>query len=494
MLPMMAALFAACSETDPALTVQEAETESPQSEIERTAGMTVLGERIPNAYTPEVMGEALAMLKAEMATNKCADIALDEAEVTATHLYLKFAPRDSVDVAQLDNDTTIMYTVLPMDYEVAEIGYYYHDPSLPDSVPTYQYCVARIGQPLPDVPHETLSELFLMEEANVFDENGDGDEAEPANKSVQASIWEELEDKALEIAGIAEISTNKSKWRPQGEVYYYDNSLGKSLPMEGVPVRISRGFVTHQCCTGKDGHFRFSRRRHHVRCYVKWRRDDFHLREIGHPIQQAESTLASHTKSSVSHTFTPGYDSWLLYASVFRAAHQYYYNYQAYGLSRPGDKNLIIRLSGKTSVSKLGCYENFAPLGLSDIKIYYKRSNNSSSMALFQTTAHEIAHSAHRLWSRSTYRNAQVKVKESWARGVEVHMARKFYKRKKNIENYTGNYTSVVPDLLDAGIPMSSIEQALRGSEKWETWRNNVARLNPSKKDKVYEVFKNCRN
>lgn len=98
------------------------------------------------------MGEALAMQKAESATNKSADIALGETEVAATHLYLRFALRDSADVALLDNDTAIMYTVLPLDYEVAAIGDYYHDPSLPDSVPTYQYCVARIGQPL-DAEH-----------------------------------------------------------------------------------------------------------------------------------------------------------------------------------------------------------------------------------------------------------------------------------------------------------------------------------------------------
>ncbi|MGN0029312.1 MAG: hypothetical protein ACI35Q_06280 [Marinilabiliaceae bacterium] len=73
-------------------------------------------------------------------------------------------------------------------------------------------------------------------------------------------------------------------------------------------------------------------------------------------------------------------------------------------------------------------------------------------------------------------------------------MARKFYNTKRTIENYKGNYTSVVPDLLDAGISMPSIEDALRGAEKWETWRDYVAILNPSKKEKVYEIFKNCRN
>lgn len=507
MLTMEAAILAACSEADPVLTVQEAEVEPSQSEVKSITGMTVLGERIPNAYTPEVMGEALTMLKAESATNKSADIELGDTEIAATHLYLRFAPRDSVDVALLDNDTTIMYTVLPMDYEVAAIGDYYHDPSLPDSVPTYQYCVARVGQPLPDVPHETLSELFLMEEANVFDDTEGGEEgAETGNKSARASVWEALEDRALEIAGLGEASTNKSSWRPQGEVYYYDNSLNKSLPMEGVPVRITRGFVTHQCCTGKDGRFRFSRRRHHVRCYVKWRRDDFHLREIGHPIQQAESTLASHTKSGVSHTFIPGYDSWL-YASVFRAAHQYYYNYAAYGLSRPGDKNLIIRLSNMRKSSTLGRCYSFTPFGLSDIKIFYKAAGNKMSRDLFQTTAHEIAHSAHRLWSRKKYRDASDKMKDSWARGVEWWMVKKFYATDWLDPYHNSQYTLVVRDLIDndkrtktgpthktytedvSGVSMSDIEQSLRKASSWNSWRDNLVKLYPNKKEGINYVF-----
>ncbi|MGN0028507.1 MAG: hypothetical protein ACI35Q_02090 [Marinilabiliaceae bacterium] len=97
MLTVVAGMLAACSESDPVITGQEAEAESSQSEAGQVTGMTVLGEKITNAYTPEVMGEALAMLKAEAATNKSADIALGQTEVAATHLYLKFAPRDSVD-------------------------------------------------------------------------------------------------------------------------------------------------------------------------------------------------------------------------------------------------------------------------------------------------------------------------------------------------------------------------------------------------------------
>ena len=511
---LAAAMLTACADEDFAPTGADTGTEaSTATEItSQHTGATVLGEQIPNAYTPEAMREALEALKAESG-NKSATV--DDVDITATHLYLKFAPRDSTDVALLDNDTTIMYTVIPMDREIAEIGEYYHDPSLPDSVPTFQYCVARIGQALPDVPHETLSELFLMEEANVFEAEGDDDDDEESvNKSAVASMWEELEDKALALAGIAadeedeegESVNKSSKWRPQGKVLYYDNSVNKTMPMEGVPVRITRGFVTHQCCTDKNGKFSFSKRRHHVRVYVKWRRDYFHIREISHPIQQAESTLASQTKKSVTHTFVPGYDSWR-YASVFRAAHQYYYNHSAYGLSRPKDKNLIIRLSQETPSGVLGDYSRGRVLFLSDIRIYYKHAEFSKSMALFKTTVHEIAHSAHHGWNKKVYGDLSTKMKESWTRGVEWQMTKSFYNIKRVSLGFDKDYTLVVRDLIDddeskkyglssksykesvSGISMKDVEKSLKNAKSWNKWRDNLVKLYPTKKDGIYEIF-----
>ncbi|MCI5777430.1 MAG: hypothetical protein MR215_07375 [Bacteroidales bacterium] len=512
-LVVTAVILSACGETEiesPELTLDDAKT--TETEIEATVpfthGATVLGERIPNAYTPEHMRKALAAIKAEGGGNKA--LAINEEDIEATHLYLKFAPRDSAEVELLDNDKEIMYTVIPMDREIEQIGDYYHDPSLPDSVPTYQYCVARIGQDLPNVPHETLSELYLLEEANVFE---DCDNDLNANKATYVSIWERLESKALELAGVVietESGNKSSKWRPEGNLKYYDNTLKREVAMEGVPVRIHRGFTTHQCCTDANGHFSFSKRRHHIRCYVKWRRDDFHLREIGHPFQQAESTICSHMKSSVNHTFVHGYDSWY-YASIFRAAHEYYYHYQKYGLSRPKEGNLKIKLSERHP-SENGTFHAasvIGALGLPDISIYYSKDNMDSSAQLFKTTVHEIGHCAHHAWRRMDYHGTADKVKESWARGVEWVMALPMYGDNLAKHDGSSTYTMVVRDLLDDSnlyrtglnnktykkktpccISMSDIEKALHGAKRWNEWRDNLMKLYPSKKDDINGVFK----
>ncbi len=476
-------------------TVETEQANEEDGERQTASGPTILGKRIPNAYTPEVMRQAWAELKS---TNK--SLSIGEPDITATHLYIRFAPRDSADVMALEDDTTIMFTNIPMDNEVETIGDYYHDPTLPDSVPTYMYCAVRTDQALPDVPHETLSELFLMEETNVYD-NADG---EGGNKSTNA-IWEDLERKAREIVGIedneGEECTNKSKWRPGGRILYEDTELG-TIPLEGVPVRIQFGFVTHQCCTDADGYFSFSTRRSRVSYSIKWRRDEFHIREKGHPLQVAESTLRRKVKSRVEHTLVGGYDSWL-YASVFRGVHSYFYKYGEYGISKPKESNLAIKFSDETSGNTLSwCRRRTLPL-VADIVIYYKKL--SKSQAIFNSAFHEVAHRTHRLWDKTAYRKCEQRVIESWAGGVAWYATQSIY--PKYTQGYNSTYTGIVQDLIDndankvrtksgqfvtdnvSGITISEIESTLRGVTSWENWKKRLITLHDEKANEISKLF-----
>lgn len=408
-----------------------------------------------------------------------------------------------------------MYTEIPMDTEIETIGDYYHDPSLPDSVPTFQYCTVRVGQKTPDVPHETLAELFLMEETNVYDE-----EEATANKTASA-LWESLEDEAYRLVGLEDAqtteenpgNTNKSKWRPGGYLRYHDTTTGRDIPMEGVPVRYQKLVVVHQCCTDANGHFSFGRRRSKVRYYAKWRRDDFHIRGLGKVFAVAETSLSGNTKSQIDMTFNnPEHAAWK-YASVFRAAHTYYYKHSELGLSKPGDRNLCIRLSCMTPDGRKARCMTVKMPGTSDIKIYYH--NLSTSENIFHSTFHEIAHSAHKGWGIVKYLKCDNKVQESWARGVAWFATKRIY--PSHSIDYYGDYTGIVEDLIDdkvnyvetkdgesvkddiSGITMTEIERALRTAETWDEWANNVAIYgnNWNEKQKIRALFGawgNCRN
>lgn len=513
--------MASCTEADaPLPDVGTAEAPSVAEEEPQTPtveGCTVLGGRIPLPYTTDVMRRALESLRAGNKSAAAAGTFGDD--IATTHLYLRFAPRDSADMAALEGDTAIMFTEVPMDAEIAAVGDYYHDPSLPDSVPTYQYCAVRVGQPLPDVPHETLAELFLMEETNV-----DDDAPQSANKSADP-LWEALEAEAYALVGLSldgtpgddEAVGNKSKWRPGGRLRYRDTTLGDDIPLEGVPVRYQKLVVVHQCCTDAEGCFSFGRRRSSVRYYAKWRRDDFHIRGLGKVFAVAETQLSGSVKRQVDVTIgNPESAAWK-YASVFRAAHHYYYKHAELGLSKPGDRNLCIRFSSRLPGNAMGQHFGWHLPGVSDIYIYYHHSGLSASCEYFCTTFHEIAHSAHRKWDSGTYRDCDKKVSESWARGVSYYATDEYYKKRNGgsavvDRSYFGNYTGVVGDLMDSnvngilmksgktvydkvqGFSISEIEGALRGVRSvrsWNGWCENLKRMrnDENERNEIQSLF-----
>lgn len=501
--------MASCTEADaPLPDVGTAEAPSVAEEEPQTPtveGCTVLGGRIPLPYTTDVMRRALESLRAGNKSAAAAGTFGDD--IATTHLYLRFAPRDSADMAALEGDTAIMFTEVPMDAEIAAVGDYYHDPSLPDSVPTYQYCAVRVGQPLPDVPHETLAELFLMEETNV-----DDDAPQSASKSADP-LWEALEAEAYALVGLSldgtpgddEAAGNKSKWRPGGRLRYRDTTLGDDIPLEGVPVRYQKLVVVHQCCTDAEGCFSFGRRRSSVRYYAKWRRDDFHIRGLGKVFAVAETQLSGSVKRQVDVTIgNPESAAWK-YASVFRAAHHYYYKHAELGLSKPGDRNLCIRLSAMTPDGRKARTLPAKLPGMSDIKVYYHKLPTSE--AIFHSTFHEIAHVAHIGWGMTDFAKCGDKVRESWARGAAWYATWRLY--PSYTADYSGNYTGVVQDLIDddasdvemkdgrkvrdrvSGISLAEIEYALRGAESWSDWANRVTSFgkNWNEKQEIKRLF-----
>ena len=514
LMAVAAALTFACTDIDepPRRDTDTAQTATAKADDEETPtveGCTVLGDRIEIPYTTNNMRRAMTALRAG---NKAAVAGgMTEDDIATTHLYLRFAPRDSADVMALERHTAIMFSDVPMDREIAAAGDYYHDPSLPDSVPTYQYCAVRVGQPLPDVPHETLAELFLMEETNVYDDA----ETASGNKAADP-LWETLEAEAYAQVGLSDYleddggepaAGNKGAWRPGGRLRYEDTTSKKDVPMEGVPIRYRRILVVHQCCTDAEGYFNFGRMRGKVSYYAKWQRDDFHIRGIGKAVTVAKTWLSGRGRRRVDFVIRPDRSEAWKYASVFRAAHYYYYKHAELGLSRPGDRNLVIRLSYKTP-SKDGVFISPQFPGTSNIKVYYHKLSNSYEF--FGITIHEIAHSAHFNWDKIRYWQTSTKVKEAWARGVENRATMKVYNMINN--NYNGTYTGIVMGLMDidtnvgngdiskqketvSGFTISEIEASLRGATTWTRWRDNLkhktynGRRQQEQIDKLFEAW-----
>ena len=257
----------------------------------------------------------------------------------------------------MESDTTIFYYSYPLDYEILEDGCYYHDPEIPTDMPTYQYCAVAVDQKLPDVEYEILENLYILEDVNVY-EDGNGNNITSLTKRRTTDYWEQLEDEALQLAGLAEKKTTltkrNSKWTPEGWIYYYDTYKAKKEPMQGVPVHMRKSmFVGHQCCTNANGYFSFSKIRKKVDFSIKWKRACFKIKP-NTGASAAETSLAKDTRSAVNTTFYRNCDAWK-YATIFRTTLEYTYG-NICGLSKPTCSMISIRASNKEPLSSSGYY------------------------------------------------------------------------------------------------------------------------------------------
>jgi hypothetical protein len=87
---------------------------------------------------------------------------------TVTNLYVRFKPT-TAQLAALDSIMDAQGLDLfdtPMDYDVTYEGDYYQDPSIPDSLPTWQYAVVLPNFVFPaGIIHETLAQIHIPTDA-----------------------------------------------------------------------------------------------------------------------------------------------------------------------------------------------------------------------------------------------------------------------------------------------------------------------------------------
>lgn len=404
---------------------------------------TVLGRKLKNPYTVQQMTEAFRNLRSN-------DPDFPELTIKATHYYVRFKPANYEQYDRLLSDTTQYFQDHPFDVEIVSQGDYYHDHSLPDSVPTPQFASVPVNYQFPDgVAYDVLDELYLPEADVQFSQAG------RLNEEVE-ELFGQLEYEALDLTGNldedgseeAEVAARTTgllpaKWFPEGRILVYDDRVGRHIPMEGVKVQARRWFKFRYAYTNRVGIFHFDDGfRYPVNYSIPWERAKFDIR--------------SGTFGQARFNGPKKKGSWLLkiekngmsfhYAHVFRAALRYYYG-DTGGLKRPGFKlkYSVFDKKGEHLARNIG---NWSLFGINpNILIYrYDPSDGSenSSDEMFSTTCHETAHTTHmEVMNAGMIQFLQVseKIRESWAIAVEWFITQKEYK-EMGISNYAdANYS-----------------------------------------------------
>lgn len=87
-------------------------------------------------------------------------------DIQPTHLYIRFDAQNLDQLKALMDADLATYT-FPLDYEIVVPGDYMQDPAAePNGIPPLYTCIPA-GQPIPEVPHEVLSPLYLLDMRSV---------------------------------------------------------------------------------------------------------------------------------------------------------------------------------------------------------------------------------------------------------------------------------------------------------------------------------------
>jgi hypothetical protein len=184
---------------------------------------TVLGVQLTNPYLIPNMQQAYA------------DLGLSTAYAVVNNLYVRFLPSNIDQLVTLDSTMDAQGLELfdtPVDYQVLYEGDYYQDPSIPDSMITWQYAVVPPSFQFPaGIQYETLASIHIPSDSYTAVET----EAERL-ASIQDSINMSSNNNTMTMNTVTPYSNTKNgKVNPYvlqcGEGYQWSYTLNKCVPI-----------------------------------------------------------------------------------------------------------------------------------------------------------------------------------------------------------------------------------------------------------------------
>lgn len=364
-----------------------------------------LGKQLENPYSVNTMLLAYNNLK------KRGD-SVPDIEIKATHLYLKFNLKDSIEFENLKELKTVEFYSYPLDYEILSEGVCSDPIADNDGIPTL-WAAIRIDQ-LSQVGknYEILDYLYIPEESVAL-KNGEPEE------HISEEFIENLEQEAFKITNNdneEEMLTRSSKrWHPNGRIQVYDDAVNCIMPLEGVKVRARRWFTTRIMYTDRHGYFESSRSfRGPVNYSIIWESDYWDIRSgiFG------QATYRGPKERGAWNLYIENGKT-IRYAHIHRAAFRWFYK-NTYGLARPLYLRKIKIAYRDKNKSHSGDFWRNITLGiLPDIRIFRsEKGRDLKTYNIFATTIHELGHASHASHSHIFGKTKRI-ILDSWAAFTE---------------------------------------------------------------------------
>lgn len=448
-------------------------------------------------------------------------------KVRATHNYVKLRPATLEEEDLIAADTTFIAFDYPLDVDLPE-SYFEERKELEEGkIPEY-YSSLKLNQKIAYTGSiEQIEEMYVPEEDPYFEDTDEDYKAGSKTITTRAQLHDELLFTAYFLQGLEylinedefaakgiNLEDNKpqkpsitnldnsividdasqkrfndniikplfigKRWNASGTLRYTDTSFpagNQTRPLPGAQVLLRQGVTVRTAITDSNGYFRTGRLRGRARYIIQWERAKYNIK--GHKGWQAEQR-GPRQRSSWNWTIEPNHNDQadIYYALIHLACLDYYYG-DRFGLTQPRHN---IRIRGrkttKCTSSHVTLRKNF---GGSDIVLCKFRENHS---AIYGTTIHELAHSAHYQFNRPGYnklvRDGHInpwismggqtfdnpgptaksarRTLETWATTVELLFVQRRYNLSPNIfsdNNLNGDYRQLMQNQnISIGFPI----------------------------------------
>ena len=270
-------------------------------------------EHLPNPY-------ALSVMQAVYDTYSETDVTIE-----ATDLYVKFMPKDSLELHTLKDDYNLELFDYPLDIELAE-GEVYVNTELPEGDLAWVYTTVEPDFVFPSgISYEILEECYIPADDEMV--------GSPTRVGVV-----NVEDAAYALVGYDEgapLGTRASA-TPSGTIRVYNDDNQTYVPVKGVKVRCHRIIKWATAYTDENGSYTMSKsfryKPHYAIVFDNIK--DFDIWGNWGPIARANHNLGWHSNTGYSSNIEYNCNAWE-WAVVNNSAYEYYQMCEETGILKP---------------------------------------------------------------------------------------------------------------------------------------------------------------
>lgn len=390
-------------------------TKSSEEPIIIQGDEMILGEEIQDPYSLDMVK------KAYLNVAKTANVSPSENSINATHLYVRFFPKDSIDIETLEAADDIDLYSYPLNRRIIKQGSTTYDEL------NSRYAAIPIGHPiLNSVDHTVLDSLCFPDDIS---------KEEIARLNLTDTLIYKIEKEAISLAeptNASPASANQDFY-PCGQITMYDSLLKRNIPAEGVLVKLRKGTRTHKIYTDENGYFRSNKKfNKYANVTLFWESSKWDIRD---DLRGQASTVVGEIPYFAKQYVVSIFDGKdLSFAIIQRAAQRFWFK-ETYGISRPDYyRKIKIRYTHKTGPGHSGYNNSGDGLGIfTDIRLFKKEHYTEArqkynTVSMFSTAIHELAHCAQECkLGACKMESINITIRESWAEFVSYYLTLKEY-------------------------------------------------------------------